>query len=232
MKGGSSAPVAMADALVVVMVVVAGMPMALPVWAAQPKAADWQMDATTGQMLDSSGNGNNGTPTDVAQAGSAYAFDGSASHVVVPDADGLDPADEDITLTSRVRVNGESLDDDSYDVVRKGVITTSGGNYKMEIKRTSDPTVGKLYCLFKGTGGIVNRVAPPDIVDGNWHTLECVKTSTSVEARVDGRAYAKTDSAGSISNGSEVVVGAKTANPLDDMFDGSMDFVSIAIAQQ
>jgi hypothetical protein len=66
----------------------------------------------------------------------------------VPDADGLDPADEDITLTSRVRVNGESLDDDSYDVVRKGVITTSGGNYKMEIKRTSDPTVGKLHCLF------------------------------------------------------------------------------------
>ena len=130
---------------------------------------------------------------------------------LVPDADGLDPADEDITLTSRVRVNGESLDDDSYDVVRKGHVTTSGGAYKMEIVqkvRTSDPTFGKLHCLFKGTGGIVNRVAPPDIVDGDWHTLECVKTSTSVEARVDGRAYARTDSAGSISNGSEVVVGA------------------------
>ncbi len=185
-----------------------------PAWAALLKVADWQMNETSGQMIDSSGNANNGTPTDVVRTGSNYVFNGSTSHVPVPDSDSLDPQADDITLTARVRVGvGEDttthqMDDDSYDVVRKGFVTTEGGDYKMEIKRTADPTVGKLRCLFKGTGGIVNRVAPPDIVDGNWHTLECVKTSTSVEARVDGRAYAKTDSAGSISNGSEVVVGA------------------------
>src|SRR3712207_3451277 len=125
------------------------------------------------------------------------------------------------------------MDDDSYDVVRKGLAGHPGGQYKMEIKRTAaDPTVGKLNCLFQGSGGTVSKVARRDIVDGNWHTLECVKTSTSVVARVDGRrGSTKAGSAGSISNPTNVLVGAKTALPLDDTFDGSMDFVSIDIAQ-
>jgi hypothetical protein len=38
----------------------------------------------------------------------------------------------------------------------------------------SGPTVGKLHCLFKGSGGTVSKVAQPDIVDGRWHTLACI----------------------------------------------------------
>jgi hypothetical protein len=128
-------------------------------------------------------------------------------------------------------VNGQSLDDDSYDIVRKGLVTTPGGDYKMEIMRAANPSVGRLHCLFKGTGGTVDIVAQRDIVDGNRHKLECIKTRTSVVARVDGSVSTKAGSAGSISNGSAVLVGAKTADPLDDVFDGSMDFVSIEIAQ-
>jgi hypothetical protein len=204
-------------------------------WAALLKAADWQMNEETSaspQMLDSSGNNNNGTPTDVVRTGSAYVFNGSTSYVAVPDADSLDPQAKDIKLTARIRVNGQALDDDSYDIVRKGLSGSPGGDYKMEIKRAADPTVGKLHCLFKGDGGTVDKVARRDIVDGNWHTLECIKTSTSVVARVDGKSGStKAGSAGSISNGSAVMVGAKTADPLDDVFDGSMDFVSIEIGQ-
>ena len=207
--------------------------MASPAWAALlSKAADWQMNETSGQMIDSSGNGNDGTPTDVRRTGSTHVFNGSTSHVVVADSTSLDPAERDITLTASVKVRGESLDDDSYDVVRKGLVTTEGGDYKMEIKRKfDDPTVGRLHCLFKGTGGTVSRVARPDIVDGGWHTLKCIKTSDSVVAKVDGRSYTSTGSAGSISNATNVMVGAKTADPLDDMFDGSMNFVSIDIAR-
>jgi hypothetical protein len=59
------------------------------------------------------------------------------------------------------------MDDDSYDVVRKGLAGRPGGDYKMEIKRAAaDPTVGKLNCLFQGSGGRVREVARPDIVDG------------------------------------------------------------------
>jgi hypothetical protein len=222
-----------------VMVAVAGMLVASPVaWAMLVKAADWQMNEETSessetppQMIDSSANDNNGTPTDVLQTGSTYLFNGSTSRVAIPDDDSLDPLEKDITLTASLKVNDAPMDDDSYDIVRKGLSSTPGGDYKMEIKRAADPTVGKLHCLFKGTGGRVHKVAKRDIVDGNWHTLECIKTSTSVEAWVDGRSYTRAGSAGSISSSSNVLVGAKTANPLDDVFDGSMDFVSIEITQ-
>jgi hypothetical protein len=212
---------------------VAGMLMASsPTWAALLLKADWQMNETSGlEMIDSSGNNNYGTPIDVVQTGSLYAFNGSTSYVVVPDNNSLDPLEKDITLRAFVLVTDAPMDDDSYDVVRKGLAATPGGDYKMEIYGTSDPTVGKLHCLFKGTGGSVRKVARPDIVDGRWHTLECIKTRTSVVARVDGRSYTKAGSAGSISNPSNVLVGAKTAIPLDDVFYGAMDFVSIDIAQ-
>ena len=220
--------------MVSVFVVVAAMLVASPAaWAVLLKAADWQMNETSGlMMIDSSGNNNNGTPTDVLQTGSTYVFNGSTSRVAVPDHASLDPQENDITLTARVVVNGGSLDDDSYDVVRKGFVTTEGGDYKMEIKRTADPTVGKLHCFFRGDLASVNKIANRDIVDGNWHTLKCVKTSNSVVAKVDGRSFTNTGSAGSIANATNVMVGAKTVDPKpDDMFDGKMDFVSIEIAQ-
>src|SRR5829696_2124120 len=206
--------------------------MASPARAVLLKAAEWQMDETSGQMIDSSGNNNNGTPKNVRQTGSSYVFNGSTSYVAVPDAGSLDPKGKDITLRAHVKVTDRPMDDDSYDIVRKGLVTTPGGDYKMEIKRAADPTVGKLHCLFNGDGSTVDKVARRDIVDGNWHTLECIKTSTAVVARVDGRSGStKAGSAGSISNPTNVMVGAKTAEPLDDVFDGSMDFVGIDISQ-
>jgi hypothetical protein len=253
-------------ARVSVLVVVVGMIMASmassPAWALLLKAADWQMNETEGQMLDSSGNFNNGTPTNVDQGvledvdgngvdESTYVFNGlttPASRVEVPDADSLDPKANDITLTARVRVgvdNTHQMDDDSYDIVRKGFVTTDGGDYKMEIKRVkANPTVGKLHCFFRGTDASgtdtsVARIVNLDVVDGSWHTLKCVKTDTSVTATVDGgRPFTTTGSAGSIANASNVMVGAKTVTLTrrgvekgDDVFDGSMDFVSIEINQ-
>jgi hypothetical protein len=202
-------------------------------WAALK--ADWQMSAppdTSEQMIDSSGNGNNGTPTDVLQTGSTYVFNGSTSRVRVPHSDSLDPLEKDITLRARVKVTDAPMPDDSYDIVRKGLSSKTAGDYKMEVWRTADHTVGKLHCLFKGSGGKVARKAMPDIVDGNWHTLECIKTSTSLVARVDGKSYKQTGSTGSISNSKEILVGAKQTNPFDDMFDGEMDWLSIDIAEQ
>jgi len=216
--------------LVVVLVLL----ISTPAWAALQQAAYWPMKETSGPMLDASGNGNNGVVSNMKdRTGTTYVFDGSKSHVIVPDDSSLDPGSNDITLTARVKVNGTSLDDDSYDVVRKGLVTTSGGDYKLEIIRKSgDPTVGKLHCLFKGTKGKVDRVASPDVVDGSWHTLRCTKTSGQVVASVGSKSYATSGSAGSISNSSNVMVGGKTVDPRpDDMFDGTMDFVGIDIGQ-
>ena len=186
--------------------------LAAPSYADVLLTADWQMNETSGQMIDSSANHNNGDPKDVRRTGSRYVFNGSTSYVAVPDSDSLDPAEKDITLTSRLRVTDAPMDDDSYDIVRKGLAGRPGGDYKMEIKRAADPTVGKLHCLFEGDGGTVDKVARVDIVDGK-------------------RGSTKAGSAGSISNATNVLVGAKTAVPLDDTFDGKMDFVSIEIGQ-
>jgi hypothetical protein len=49
---------------------------------------------------------------------------------------------------------------------------------------------------------------------------------------VDGKSGGtKAGSAGSISNPTNVMVGAKTADPFDDTFYGWMDFVGIDISQ-
>ena len=215
-------------------VVVAGMIMASsPAWAVllMAKAAYWRMNETSGKMIDSSRHTNRGTPRNVVRTGTTYVFNGTTSRVVVPDHASLDPAGEGITLRAYVRVPNHAMDDDSYDIVRKGLSGTGGGDYKMEIKRTTNRTIGNLHCLFGGSRGTVSKVARGDIVDGRWHTLECVKTSDSVVAKVDGRSYTKAGSAGSISSSTNVLVGAKKVKPFDDVFDGSMDFVSIDISQ-
>ena len=205
-----------------------------PAWAALQQAAYWPMKETSGPMLDASGNGNNGVVSNMKdRTGTTYVFNGSTSHVIVPDDSSLDPGSSDITLTARVKVTSKSLDDDSYDVVRKGFVTTSGGDYKLEIIRKSgDPSVGKLHCLFKGSGGTVDKVASPDVVDGAWHTLRCARTSNSVVASVGKNSFSTSGSAGSISNSSNVMVGGKTVDPRpDDMFEGEMDCVGIDIGQ-
>ncbi len=216
-------------------VVVAGMIMASmvssPAWAVLLKAADWRMNETSGPMIDSSAHNNNGIPSHVVRTGSTYVFNGTTSRVVVPDHASLDPAGEGMTLTASVRVPNHAMDDDSYDIVRKGLSGTGGGNYKMEIFRTRNHTVGKLHCLFAGSRGTGSKVARGEIVDGRWHTLSCTKRSNLVKARVDGRSYTIRDSAGSISNGKEVLVGARMTRPLDDMFRGSMNFVLIHVAR-
>ena len=200
-------------------------------WAAPAKVADWRMNERSGPMIDSSRHHNNGSPKGVVRTGSTYRFNGSTSRVAVRDDKSLDPAAGNITLRASVKVTGGAMDDDSYDIVRKGLVTTPGGDYKMEIIRTSNSTVGRLHCLFKGTGGTVSKVARPDIVDGRWHTLACTKTSNSVVAKVGKNSYTQRGSAGSISNSKGVLVGAKTTNPLDDVFHGSMNFVSIYIVR-
>jgi hypothetical protein len=213
------------------LVVALALLVASPAWALLPKAAHWGMNERSGPMIDSSRHNNHGYPRKVTRTGSRYVFNGSTSRVTIPDHWSLDPAYRGIILRASVRVNGRSMDDDSYDIVRKGLTATPGGDYKMEIKRTSNRTVGKLHCLFKGSGGKVNKVAPPDIVDGRWHKLACIKTRDSVVARVDGKTYTKRGSAGSISNSKAVMVGAKQVAPLDDVFRGSMNFVNIRIAR-
>jgi hypothetical protein len=208
-----------------------------PAWAAL--RASWEMGPPTqpnSVMDDSSGTGNHGTEwsgvTPVTEDGrTAYLFNGATSYVRVPDNGSLDPLDAEITIEAAVKVNASTMDDDSWDIVRKGLSTTAGGDYKMEIKRIrGDPSVGKLNCVFRGTTNVARIATRPNLLaePGRWYKLVCRKTATTVEAIVDeGRVFTKTVAAGRIDNDQPAMVGAKLTN--DDNFDGWIDYIRINI---
>jgi hypothetical protein len=201
--------------------------------------AAWQMDEASGakKMIDSAGS-NDGSIFNVETgvpglvSGKAYRFGGNTSYVQVPDAPSLDPGTASITLSAAVRADNVPMPDDSYDLVRKGVTTTAGGEWKMEIKRSSNASVGFLSCVFKGVGAkgsmvTVRRNTNVDVVDGRTHNVQCVKTATSVKAVVDGKVFSTSGAAGSIANNQPVVVGAKSST--DDALQGVLDRVTVAI---
>ena len=188
----------------------------------------WHMDEDSGStMQDSSGNGNDGSLTDVTLglpgvSGTAYGFNGSSSIASVPSNDSLNPGTADIVVTAHVKFTGPFLDD-SYDIIRKGKSATTGGEYKMEILET-----GRLKCLFKGSSGTADKTGTstqPALADGQWHTIKCLKTATSVTVKVDGYSTSANKSAGSISNTAPLRVGARV--PGDDVYNGVMDEVSV-----
>jgi hypothetical protein len=197
----------------------------------------WHMDETSVRtMYDSSPYANHLTDMSASVvlgkppifSGTAYGFNGIDSHVrALADYDSLDPGDQDIRISAWVRLVGP-IQDDSYDVVRKGLGTSVGGDWKMEIKNFQNlGAVGKLKCSFRGSSARVSKMARPDIMDGAGHHLECIKTATSIIAVVDGRRYTKTVTVGTIANDGGVIVGAKVAG--DDVFNGDIDEIQVDI---
>jgi hypothetical protein len=186
--------------------------------------AQWNMDEPAGSttMLDSSGNGNNGTLNNGVQAGvpgetgTAYLFSGQ-SYVDVPSSGSLNPgtASMDISFwlnTTHLPTSGD------YDLVRKGVYPDQ--EYKTELLQS-----GQLACAFTGSAGTVTAIGGPSLADGAWHHVECVKTGTQVQLSIDGAVVATTSgSAGSISTSGDATLGA---HPGYDYYQGTLDDVTL-----
>ena len=181
--------------------------------------AYWAMDEPGGAttMVDSTTYGHHGTiSTDAATAGlrltgGAYEWamrcrdcppTALARVVQVPDSDDLEIADPavDWTLEFRFRTT------QGYgNLMQKGQATTAGGQIKVE-----DPA--GLRCVFTGANGrhAVARATRP-LNDGEWHTVACVHTATSVSQWVDGVLVAEVAvDTGPIANTFPFVIGGKT----------------------
>ncbi len=195
--------------------------MAMPVGTAQAAGfgASWQMNEKTGVAVDSSGNGNNGTlHGGIVRTGSGYHFDGSSGYVSVPNSASLNPGSGSITLTVKFTLDAKPASGKDYDLVRKGLAGTKGGDYKMEVLSS-----GKALCLFAGTNSV--SVTGGSNLGTGTHTVKCVKTSSAVKLIVDGSTTAsKSATVGPISNTSSVILGAK---PGDDFTKGLIDFITI-----
>ena len=201
--------------------------LATPATASPTVVALWHMDETSGTTaLDATGNGHVGANTNIAFVspgfdgiGGAYSFNGS-SRVVIPDSPGLNPGSQDITLIAHVKTSTLPGSVGDYDLIRK---KKASQVYKMEILGT-----GTGYCQFKGTTASVAVKGGPNIVDGQWHTIVCTKTSTQATLTVDGVLVGtKVRTAGSISPPIALYLGQQPDG--SDAYTGLMDEVSVTI---
>jgi hypothetical protein len=198
---------------------------------ADTTAAHWGMNepAGTGVMFDDSGNGNNGTWEDITATGSAYKFNGVSSRVIVPDSPTLDPDTADFSYT--VRFKTSSVPDDrvgDFDLLRKGLGSSSGGYYKVELYPNSANTKARALCQAQGRSGAAKLVGSTNLADGVWHVITCEKRADVFNLVVDDVLIASQSvTIGSISNGAPLTIGAKSTG--GDWYKGSMRMAAVAV---
>jgi hypothetical protein len=200
-----------------------------PIVSPTGQVALWHMDETSGTVMKDSARNHDGTLTGVAPGepngftGTAYGFAGR-SFVSVPSAGDLNPGDFDITITIHMKATlVPPPPTEDWDLIRKGVFTTAGGEFKMEYQPD-----GTASCGFNGSlayNEIVGR--GPVINDGQWHTVQCVKTSTGIRLVVDGVSFTKNGAVGAIANNEPVVIGSHGGSA--EFFQGTLDEASIVI---
>lgn len=182
-----------------------------PAAAATTFGAQWNMDNAS-SMTDSI-NGNTGTTYNITSSGGGYSFNGTTSKVVVPNSPTLNPVTSDFSYSVQVQTSRVPLSGTDYDLIRKGVSSTAGGEYKLEIVYSNG--IGKAFCLVKtvkdGVSVSATVKGTTNVADGNLHTLTCKKTSTGLTLQVDNlAARTKVVGLGSIDNSSALTISAKT----------------------
>ena len=186
----------------------------------------WPMDETSGLVMTDSVGAHDGALHSVQLglggfAGFAYGFTGS-SYVSVPSAADLNPGSANLTVTIHLKTTGTPPPAPAdWDVIRKGLYTTAGGEVKMEFQQS-----GQASCGFKGSANYSELIAGPALNNGQWHTIQCVKTASAIKLVVDGQTFSKSATLGSMTNTDPVVIGSR---PGSDWYRGSLDEASIQV---
>jgi len=200
---------------------------AQPASAATITVAQWKMDDTGTTMTDSSGHHHNGTlhnviPGQPGFSGKSFLFSGKPSFVSVPSATDLNPVTSNFTITLHVKFPARpSSAVGDFDVLRKGLSTTDGGSYKIEILQS-----GKAFCDFRGATHEGSLTGTKALAVNTWHTITCTRTATSMKLVVDGSTISKTVTTGTISNTGNLYIGAKNSSG-GDQLTGFVDAVTI-----
>lgn len=141
--------------------------------------ANWQMNETTGPMIDSSGNGNDSTIIEagVTRDGSVYHF--ARGRVIVPSHPSTTPGSRDFTLTARIHLESNSSGENW---VQKNTFSQHGQQIKIE-------NSGKhIHCRIAGSLGVASvwGFGKSAVLLNGYHTVSCSKTATAVQLRLDG----------------------------------------------
>jgi PKD repeat protein len=209
--------------------------------------ADWQLDESAGATV-MSDDGPNGLDGHIDATAAAHGLRTGVTNgvdtyyswanrcpacapvedqrvVQVPDNDLLDIPDPTTTwhLEFRFRTTRSF-----GNIMQKGHSTSKGGQIKVQAPG------GIVQCLFKGADGTrVGTGSSERLDDGQWHTVECIRTETQVKEFVDGvRVAVKNGSTGPIDNNKPFTIGGKV--PCDqvaitcDYFVGEIDWVRVS----
>ncbi|MBA2560997.1 MAG: LamG domain-containing protein [Propionibacteriales bacterium] len=190
----------------------------------------WHLNEKSGSIAyDSSGKGNNGTNygATIGVEGhllTAYAFDSTNAHVLVPSSATLNPGRANFSYSAWVNFTVAPGSGQTYDIVRKGVTTTSGGEFKLEIYEG-----GRARCTAKDSAALLGVIQGPrtSLADGRWHQITCKRAGSTWSVTVDGQVRSKTVAFGSISNASALSIGSKYGTA--DGTPGRIDEVRLAI---
>jgi Concanavalin A-like lectin/glucanases superfamily len=197
--------------------------------------SSWPLASNANDTTD----GNNGTAssgvTFLSDATGPYAHFTKAADgkITVPHNNNLSPGAADVTATVTIRTTtmpGTSTND--FDLIRAA---PTGKMYKMELFPHSGKATGQ--CVFIGLlNGTTSRITihgTTNLADGQWHTIQCTKTSTDVTLKVDGAvAAAASIQIGTINLKKTAVfaIGYKPSSTGDqDLYDGDMKDVSVSI---
>jgi hypothetical protein len=165
----------------------------------------------------------------VTMDGSAYQFNGSSSVVVVPTSASLNPGTDAFSFSVTFQTDvppGNGLD---YDLMRKGLTTTSGGEYKVELLQANGKA--RALCVIKDSAKKALQIrGTTDLADGQVHTITCSRTSSGLTVVVDNLApRTKAGSTGSVSNSAPLALGAKAEGGAEaDWFNGKLLEASVS----
>jgi hypothetical protein len=199
-------------------------------------AARWLFNEPAGSpstAFDETLNNNDGTNHNVRSDGQAYTFNGTDSRVVVRESDTLDPGLADFSFGVTLEMGQPPVVGETYDVLRKGITTTAGGNYKLEIVHSNGQALAK--CLVKDAQKVVAAIRAAKNLAGNGqHRVSCHVAGNSVTVKIDGvNAGTKTVATlGSVSNAADLAMGAKAEGSSSTGFDwylGTIDEAWVSI---
>lgn len=191
----------------------------------------WHFEETSGQVaVDSSGLGSDGVirgPVGLGQpghTGRAFAFGATTAWVEVPSSDRVNPGSRDFTASAWVKFTKAPSSGVTYDVIRKGLSHTAGGEFKLEIVPG-----GRVRCIAKDAARVRGAIAGParNLADGSWHHVACQRSGRAWRAIADGIVRSKTVGLGAISNAKSLAIGGQYGK--EDPFPGLVDEVDLSI---
>jgi hypothetical protein len=187
----------------------------------------WPLNEVKGRTAnDTSGHHHDGTSAHVVRDGSGYTFNGRNSRVIVPNGSILNPKAANFSFRVKLRMTDPPMPKESYDVLRKGLVTTKGGDYKLEIKNRQGAAVPR--CVVRsirsdGSSVLVAVQGKTTLADNKIHVVTCIKTKTRLTLKVDSRPAVRVrpneGRLGSVSNASNLAMGAKAESDPTTGFD-------------